>query len=219
MSLLTILIIEDNSRHGDALTKHLASAEDMQVVGLAVDCATARQKFVEYTPNVAIVDLDLPDGHGEDLITEFVQRPECTVLVYSQLNDTRRILGALRRGAAGYIYKDDSSFSIQDAIRSITEGHAPMSPQIASSVLAYVKSTLPVPSAEEYSLSEREMQIIKLISKGYTSAEVAEILNLKYNTVSSYIKKLYRKLDVNSRSEAIYEARLHGLLDDSIEDR
>ena len=212
-----VLIVEDEARYGAALKDLLAASGDFGAVELAETCAQAKRAFFDAPPTMVIVDLDLPDGRGEQLIELFSEaRPECKVLINSKLNDGKRIFRALQVGAAGFIFKDDESADLIMALRRVMAGETPISPQIATVILQQIQGVKAIHSKRRVELSARELGIIRLVSKGYTSAEAADILSLKYNTVSSYIKNIYRKLDVNSRCEAVYEARAQGLLDDVV---
>jgi len=127
-------------------------------------------------------------------------------LVVSVLADEASVVAAIRAGASGYLLKDDMPEDLSRFLRSVVAGEAFLSPAIASYVIRLLQpAPLPLPGPEE-ALSQREQAVLSLIAKGSSYAEVAARLNISVNTVGTYIKAIYRKLAVNSRSEAVFEA-------------
>jgi DNA-binding NarL/FixJ family response regulator len=168
---------------------------------------------------LALVDLALPDGHGQTLIRSMrTADPGLGILVVSAWSSEEAILGALRAGATGYVLKERDDFEVMLSIRSVLRGGAPIDPFIARRILAMLPqqaNTEPaplVPSAEVEVLTEREVEILRLVGDGLSNREIAEQLHLSRYTIESHIKRIYRKLAVSSRVGAVREARTRGVL-------
>jgi len=183
----------------------------------AVNLQQARSCLTAHIYSVALVDWELPDGNAGGLIADICQRsPDTLVIVSTIHDDDERVLAALRAGAQGYVLKSQSQQTVLEQLRAIERGEPALTPSIAHKVLAYFRQRdqSPPPGAlvdENLSLSPRELDVLRLIAKGYRNAETAELLGMTVNTVSSYIKVVYRKLGVSSRAEAALEASRLGL--------
>lgn len=134
------------------------------------------------------------------------------IMVLTMFADHQKVLNAIRAGARGYLLKDQPLENCVDAIREIREGGSPISPIIARLVFRELQPpTAPVEQMAE-ALSNRELETLNLLSRGFSYSESAEIMNISAHTVASYIKHIYRKLEVNSRAEAVFEASSRGIL-------
>ena len=170
-------------------------------------------------PDVLIVDLGLPDGSGITLVqAAHTTWPDCNIMVSSAFADESHVMRSLEAGATGYLLKDCSQRNLLNEIRSIHAGGSPISPLIARKILMRfenhnktAKSTSPV-TESCVTLSAREQEVLELITKGFTAAEIAALLAVSHHTVLTFIRRIYAKLKVNSKTEAIYEARIRGLL-------
>ena len=184
----------------------------LQPVNFAVDVASGMRALERFRPKLLLVDLGLPDGEGTQLIAmaaKMEPRPE--VLVISSLGDESHVVRALEAGASGYLLKDETPEAIGVAALKVLDGESPISPAIAVHLLKRFRP-IAAPAPQEHPLSEREVDILKLIAKGLRHDEVADTLGLRYSTVVSYVRDIYRKLAVHSRTEALFEARQLGLL-------
>ena len=168
---------------------------------------------------LAIVDLKLPDGLGVDLIREISDHsPETMCVVSSIFDDDQHVFAALRAGAQGYLAKDEPRDLQMEQLRQIVHGQPPLSPGIARRILRHFsgRDLMPDRGQElrkaEHDLTEREVEVLRLIAKGYSRPEVAEILGLSLNTVSTHTKAIYHKLDISRRAEAVVEAVRLGLI-------
>ncbi len=167
-------------------------------------------------PDLVLVDLGLPDGDGVDLIRrsrESDRPPE--VMVLTAFGDERHVVAAIEAGASGYLLKDDDPGNIGAAIVDVLEGNSPISAGIARHLLRRLQapvSDAPAPSAPGPALTRREFETLELVARGFTYAEIARLLSISVNTVTSHIKNLYAKLQVSSRSEAVFEAVQLGLI-------
>jgi DNA-binding NarL/FixJ family response regulator len=211
-----ILIVED-----DVTTQNWLATELLAMPGVHVNCcssvAEACQWLTLNTPDIVLIDLGLPDGSGTDVIRYATSRhPGCEALVISVFGDESHVVSAIEAGASGYLLKDSSIDQLGDHLQHLRQGGSPLSPQIArtlirrqqtpSNPLASESSTIEnqdhnVPSA----LTPREIEVLTLIAKGFSYQEAAQLLEVSANTVRTYIKRIYQKLSVNSRSEAVFE--------------
>ncbi|MFM7532567.1 MAG: response regulator, partial [Rubrivivax sp.] len=196
------------------------SSPDWRVLD-ADGLAAAREAARAFRLDAVFLDLGLPDGDGVALIRELRQaHPACEVLVITVFADEQRVIASLEAGAAGYILKGDLPAFSGRLIATIEAGGSPVSPAIARQLIARLHPgeapgaapAAPPPPGER--LSAREAEILALCSKGLRYAEVALALGVSVHTVNAHLKNVYRKLLVNSRAEAVYEARRSGLLHD-----
>lgn len=206
-----VLLVEDEeaTRHylADAISRH----EALELQAACADLVSARLALASEVPNVLVTDLALPDGDGLDLVRELKQRaPSCDCMVISVFGTERRVLGAIEAGATGYLLKDESNERIGDAIVSLVRGGAPMSPAIARHLLDRLQA--PQRRGSEIALTARELDVISGLAKGYTFPELAAQMAVSTHTVATHVKNIYRKLEVCSRAEAVYEAVQRGLI-------
>ena len=160
-----------------------------------------------------LVDLGLPDKSGIDVIRHAAKvSPQCESMVVTVFGDEAHVLASIEAGATGYLLKDASADQFLASIRELVAGGSPISPVIARGLLRRFMPNPVVPNNES-NLSEREREILKLVAKGFNFGEIGQLLTISPHTVTSHIKKIYRKMAVHSRGEAVYEAQRMGLLD------
>jgi len=206
----TCLLLEDVPEARDWLTRAIrASFPDIAVVA-ATSLADARLWMASHSaPDLALIDLGLPDGSGVELIAELNHRsPKTICVVASIFDDDQHVFPALRAGAQGYLLKDQGQEAITELLRGIIAGRPPLSPAVARKLLSHFRVA---PELAHPTLTDRETEVLRLIARGLTTAEVAQNLNISVNTVPSHIKEIYRKLNVSSRAEAALTARGLGL--------
>ena len=209
---MSTLLVEDDGATRAYLLDALNRISALQPVNFAVDVASGMRALDRFRPKLLLVDLGLPDGEGTQLIAmaaKMEPRPE--VLVISSLGDESHVVRALEAGASGYLLKDETPEAIGVAALKVLDGESPISPAIAVHLLKRFRPVA-APAPQEHPLSDREVDILKLIAKGLRHDEVADTLGLRYSTVVSYVRDIYRKLAVHSRTEALFEARQLGLL-------
>lgn len=230
-SFIRVLLVEDDVNFQDHLVASIGNAPDMALVGVAVTRAQGLQALELPQPDVLLVDLGLPDGSGIDVIRGAHARwPGCAIMVSTSFGDEANVIDSIEAGASGYLLKDSSSNRMADEIRSLHAGGSPISPLIARQVLMRFRgndqagATAPAPLAAaapaasaqraRAALSVREHEVLTLITKGYKADEIAGLMQVSRYTVLSFVRRIYVKLEVNSKAEAIYEARSQGLLED-----
>ncbi len=161
--------------------------------------------------DLGLIDLGLPDGSGVAVIRALRQRRADTLsIVVTIFDDNEHLFPALKAGAQGYLLKDQTREQFIQRLRSIADGEPPLSPAISRKLMTHFSALAhPEPEAR---LTEREQEVLLLISKGLTLPKVAALLAISRNTTAGYVKSIYRKLNISSRAEAVIEAGRYGLL-------
>ena len=218
-----VLIVEDEPEFLRRFADAVIAEPDLHLVGAVASGTAGRALLDAEAVDVLLIDLGLPDMDGTDLIRHAVQRhPGCDCLVVTMFADDAHVMASLEAGATGYLLKDARNDRIVAAVHEVQAGGSPISPSIARRVLARFRGpavTAPadavpvVPAAAAASpLSQRETEILQYIAKGFSFETVGEVLGISPHTVVTHVKKIYRKLAVHSRGEAVYEASQMGLL-------
>lgn len=204
----------------------LAGAADMRTAGTAATLQTGLAMLRDAAPaDILVVDLGLPDGSGIDAIhAARAAWPRCEIMVATVFGDESHVMRSIAAGATGYLLKDSSAADIVRELRSLHLGGSPMSPLIARQVLMRMRAPVseapapPQPSPQSATptaaLSPREYQVLTDITRGFSHDEIAQRLGVSRHTLLTYVRRIYVKLDVHSKVEAINVARTQGLLDD-----
>ncbi|MFZ2389859.1 MAG: response regulator transcription factor [Polaromonas sp.] len=220
--LIRVALVEDDVDFQQAVRDTIGHANDMVLVSVASTRAQGLKTLDDGPVDVLLVDLGLPDGSGIDVIrAAHAKWPSCGIMVCTAFGDEMHVMQSLEAGAAGYLLKDSSSQNMVVEIRSLHQGGSPISPLIARQILMRFREQdqpLPVPAQLSHeksraALSAREQEVLEFITKGFTSDEIAGLMSLSRHTVLTFVRRIYRKLEVSSKAEAIYEARSQGLLD------
>lgn len=217
MDPISVLIVEDDERFREAFAAVVAGAADLRLVGTASDLPQGLLLLRELKPQVLLVDLGLPSGSGIELIRYAHDHlPQTDVMVVSVFGDEPHVMASLEAGATGYLLKDTQPADLAEQVRTLRAGGSPISPVIARQLLLRLAPEAgPSPSAaDEALLSPQERQVLTFSAKGFSFEEIARMLGVSRHTVMTYVKRSYRKLQVHSKTEAIYEARKLGLVRD-----
>lgn len=240
-----VLIVEDNPVARGFLARVVReSFSDAIAITEVGDLESARRHVRESTDNpkvtggtfrLALVDLELPDGSGLELLSELAQYPAIKV-VTTLYSDDDHLFPALQRGADGYLLKEDRFEVLVEELQKIVRGQPPLSPAIARRLLTHFRSgadgkvpdaslkaatastTRPIPlhpaaaPSDPDRLTPRENEVLTYLSKGFTIKEIAGLMGIKWFTVNDHIKSIYKKLNVSSRAEAAVLASKHGLV-------
>jgi DNA-binding NarL/FixJ family response regulator len=211
---ISVVLVEDDALTLERLRAAVASDSRLQVAA-AFDRMRPALEWLHRQPcDVLLADIGLPDGSGIDLIRGCaVRHPRCDIMVVSIFGDERNVLDAIEAGASGYIVKDADDLDVVQSILDLRAGGSPMSPMIARHLIARMRAR-PAAPADGPALTRRETETLELIARGYTYHEIGRSLGISISTVQTHIKGMYGKLAVNSRGEAVYEARALGLLRD-----
>ena len=219
---IRVLIVEDDIHFQDAFVEAVQNAPDMRLLAVACTRSQGLQAIDGEPADVLLVDLGLPDGSGIDVIRAARARwPECGIMVSTGFGDELHVMQSLEAGAAGYLIKDSTSKRMLGEIRNLHAGGSPISPMIARQILMrFVRPEASDSAPLELeadkpraALSVREQQVLEFITKGFSVEEIASLMSVSRHTVQTFVRRIYGKLQVNSRAEAIYEARSQGLLD------
>lgn len=226
---IRVAIVDDDLGFQGALVQAVQAAEDMTLAGRAATRAQGLALLQGAPADVLLVDLGLPDGSGIDVIQAASRIwPQCGIMVSTTFGDETNVMRSIESGATGYLLKDATPGRMVSEIRNLAAGGSPISPIIARQVLrrfrpATVEAAPVAPPAAEVaaetpvdgpaSLSPREREVLDYITKGFTADEIAKLMQLSRYTVLTFVRRIYVKLKVKSKAEAIYEARTHGLLD------
>jgi DNA-binding NarL/FixJ family response regulator len=215
----TVIIVEDEPEFRRRFAQIVESEPSMRLAGVASTRREAQALLEKEHFDVLLIDLGLPDGNGIDLIKQVSQtRPEADIMVVTVFGDEQHVVSSIEAGATGYILKDSTPADVISCIRLLRAGGSPVSPVVARSVLRAIRNRMAAepatraPQPESNPLSTRETEILQLLAKGMSFNEIGEILGISPHTVTAHIKKIYRKLAVHSRGEAVYEATQMGLL-------
>jgi DNA-binding NarL/FixJ family response regulator len=218
--LIHVAIVEDDPDFSRALIWVVEGARDMRLTGQAGSQAEGLAMLSGPPADVLLVDLGLPDGSGIEVIRAAARQwPSCSIMVSTNFGDETHVMRSIEAGAAGYLLKDSSPARMGDEIRSLASGGSPISPIIARQVLARFRNAPPAPALDPAKpeddtpqLSQREKEVLVYITKGFTAREIAGLMQLSHFTVKTFVRRIYIKLNVSSKAEAIFEARNHGLL-------
>jgi DNA-binding NarL/FixJ family response regulator len=214
--MIEVLLVEDDATTCWRLLNALEATGEFTVTAAAT-VTEARTRLLEAAPRVLLTDLQLPDGSGLDLIRETRQRhPGTDIMVISILGDEESVIAAIRQGATGFILKDDFPTDIIAMVRDLVAGHSPISASIARFIVRRMQAQpTAVPALQALNtarLTPREIDILWGVAKGFSYADIAGHLGLSRHTVPGHIKNIYRKLEVNTRGEAVFEALQQGLI-------
>ncbi len=199
-----IIIFEDNDRLRESLAYLLQSVPDYEVLGDYNNCNDAVNITRVYKPDVVLMDIDMPGESGikgVSLVKETL--PHTSVIMYTVFEDAEKLFQCLCAGANGYLLKKTPPEKLFESIREVVEGGAPMSPSIAKKVISSFQSVKQAHQNNQYNLTERELDVLQLLSKGHSTKAIADKLNIAFNTVRSHLKNIYAKLHVNCGKEAI----------------
>jgi len=201
-----IVIYEDNSDFREAVVQLINTSENYFCAGAFYKSNDVLKEVQSLKPQVILMDIDLPGRNGIEavqLIRTFDK--EVKIIMLTVFDDNKNVLSAICAGASGYLLKKYSFEKLFDAIEEVLHGGAPMSANIARMVLEHVASNDFV-GTEEYHLTTREKEILTQLVKGYSYKMIAGALNISFETVKTFIRRIYEKLQVHNQSEAVAKA-------------
>ena len=210
---MTISIFEDNDKLRDLVEMLIGSSNDYVVKGSYSSAYDIINRVIKDQPDVIIMDIDMPEYDGIEGVKE-VKRlfPEIKIIMHTVFDDDERLFTCLSYGADGYILKKDASSSLFNAIKEVLAGGAPMSSGIATRVLqTFRKVEKPINS---YHITEREKEILVLLTKGFSYRMIGIECNISIETVRRHLKNIYHKLHVQCGTEAVAKAINEQLLND-----
>ena len=199
---ISVSIVEDNDKLRGTLARVLNRADGFRCVSQHPSAEDALKDLPKVKPDVVLMDINLPGMNGVECVRRLKPLlPETQVMMLTVYEDTENIFNALAAGASGYMLKRTSSKELIEAIHDVRRGGSPMTMHIARKVVQSFQRTAPTQPTEN--LSEREQQVLDLLSQGLIYKEIAEKLGISYETVHTYIRRIYEKLQVRTRTEAV----------------
>jgi len=200
---ISVSIVEDNDKLRGTLARVLNRADGFPCASQYANAEDALKDLPQARPDVVLMDINLPGMNGVECVRQLKMLiPEIQVMMLTVYEDTENIFNALAAGASGYLLKRTTSKELLEAIQEVRRGGSPMSMHIARKVVqSFQKSAASLQATEN--LSEREQQVLDLLSQGLIYKEIADKLAISYETVHTYIRRIYEKLQVRTRTEAV----------------
>ncbi len=209
---INISIVEDNDKLRGTLVKVIGRAEGFRCVSDYATAEDALAALPKVNPEVVLMDINLPGMNGVECVRKLkAMLPQTQVMMLTVYEDTENIFNALAAGANGYLLKRTPTKELIEAIREVHRGGSPMTTHIARLVVQSFQKPVAAPAqpaadaagGELSELSEREQQVLDLLAQGLIYKEIADKLNIAYETVHTYIRRIYEKLQVRTRTEAV----------------
>jgi DNA-binding NarL/FixJ family response regulator len=215
---LKVIIVDDHALFRRGLEMVLENESDIEVVGEATDGQQAVDRTSELMPDVVLMDVRMPRRSGIEATQRIKElMPHVKIVVLTNSDEEADLYEAIKAGASGYLLKEISSEEVADAIRSVVQGHSRISPAMASKLLtefqAMSKRTDDRQPLAPPKLTERELQILRLVAKGLGNRDIAQQLFISENTVKNHIRNILEKLQLHSRMEAVIYAVREKLFD------
>ena len=212
MEAIKILIADDHPVVREGLIAMLSREADFKVVGEAKDGLEAVNKAKELSPDVVLMDLRMPEMDGVEAMRQIrPAMPDVKFIILTTYSDDDYIFSGIEAGARAYLLKDAPREDLFKAIRSVYRGESLIQPVVASKLLdRFSQLSRRTPSGEE--LSEREVEVLRLMAKGAANKEISAELNIAQSTVKTHITNIFQKLGVNDRTEAVTQALKRGII-------
>src|SRR5271156_2279201 len=199
---ISVSIVEDNDKLRETLGRVLNRADGFRCVSQYANAEDALKDLPQVRPEVVLMDINLPGMNGVECVRQLKKLlPQIQVMMLTVYEDTENIFNALAAGANGYMLKRTPGKELLEAIQEVHRGGSPMTMHIARKVVQSFQRNAPAQPAEN--LSEREQQVLDLLSQGLMYKEIADKLEISYETVHTYIRRIYEKLQVRTRTEAV----------------
>lgn len=200
---ITTMLVEDDNSVREILTQWIQEAEGFAFAGAFPDVETAMPEILRRQPEVVVIDINLPGLSGIECVRQLKPRlPATQFVMLTVYADSNHIFDALSAGATGYLIKSTSRDAVIAALREVNAGGSPMSGNIARKVVQlFQQPKVPLKTTGE--LSKRENEVLALLAQGYLYKEIADALGIGLETVNTYIRRIYEKLHVHSRAQAV----------------
>jgi len=211
--MIKLIICDDQEVVCQGLNAILSTADNLEVIGIGNNGMDALDLIADKKPNVVLLDLKMPIMNGIHTTKAIKEKyPDTKVLILTTYDADAWLFDAIRNGADGYLLKDTSREALIHAIQEVNDGRTPLDSKVAGKLFQQLsKQALPGDTTLGKNLTDREQEILKLISQGMTNAEIAQTLFLSEGTVRNYVSSILEKLDVEDRTQAAVLALRHGL--------
>lgn len=207
MDIIRITIFDDNATRRDGVQLLLNNSPGYLCVGAFEDCSHLLENITASNPQVILMDIDMPGINGIEAVGIIKEHfPEIPVMMQTVFDHDEKVFQSILAGATGYLLKKASPVKLLEAIKEIYEGGAPMTPEIASKVLKFFKSTSVSKQTTDFQLTDKEKEILVELIDGLSYKMIADKVNSSYHTVNFHIRNIYKKLHVHSVSEAVAKA-------------
>ena len=209
---INVAIAEDVPQLAKGMVQKFNSFEDLNLVFIAANGLEMIEKLNDHQVDVILMDINMPVMNGIDATAKIRKsHPDIKIIMHTVFDEDNKIFESILAGANGYILKDDKPTRLIMAIEDSLEGGAPMSTSIASKVLNFIKKETE-DSQAEFNLTKRELQILQQIGKGQNYQQIADQLFISPKTVRNHIEKIYKKLQVHNKVDAVNVARKNNLI-------
>jgi len=200
---IKVAIVEDDSKIRESIKLILNGTQEFSCIAVYEDAESALYDLPSKNPDVVLMDINLPQMSGIECVRLLKQKiPEILIIMLTMYQDFLKIFNSLQAGAVGYLLKSSSPIEILQAIKDVSNGGSPMSAQIARKVVqSFYRPNSDFKTTVK--LTERETEILDLLSKGYINKEIAELLSISPDTVHNHLRRIYEKLQVHTRTEAV----------------
>jgi DNA-binding NarL/FixJ family response regulator len=201
---VSVSIVEDQDQLRNTLGRVISRADGFRLVSQYANAEDALKQLPHDKPDVVLMDINLPGMSGVECVRQLKGvAPQLQIMMLTVYEDTENIFNALAAGATGYLLKRTPRAELLEAIREVKRGGSPMTTHIARKVVQSFTRQAAIPPPVESNLSEREQQVLDCLAQGFLYKEIAERLGISYETVHTYIRRIYEKLQVRTRTEAV----------------
>jgi DNA-binding NarL/FixJ family response regulator len=207
---IRIVVVDDHALFRAGLVSLLMSIPEFEIVGEAGDGREALSIVAEKKPDVILLDVNMPVMGGVEMVAAFRENERPRILMLTISKHDEDLFGAIAAGADGYLLKDAEPDDLRRAINLVAEGKSVLSPEVTGRVLKVVSSSHGIPP--DVALSKREMDVLKCLAKGMTSAQIAGDLFISENTVKTHVRHILEKLEAANRAEAVSRAIQLGII-------
>ncbi len=210
---IKLMIADDHKLFREGIKALLAVTDDIEIVGEAEDGDSARKKCLELQPDVVLMDINMPGMNGIRATEQILEKqPQTRIIMLTMLEDDASVFNAMRAGARGYLLKGADPQEVLSVVRAVADGQALFGPAIAVRLMNFFKELRLKPASANIDapfpeLTERELEVLRLISQGLNNQEIAQKLFLSPKTVRNHITNIFSKLQVVDRAQAIVRAQ------------
>lgn len=201
---ITVSIVEDQDPLRNTLARVLNRADGFKCISHFGSAEEALKEIPKNTPEVVLMDINLPGINGVECVRQLKEKlPKLLIIMLTVYEDTENIFNALAAGASGYMLKRTPRAELLDAIKEVQRGGSPMTTHIARLVVQSFQKPVQAPDPDLENLSPREQEVLDCLAQGLIYKEIADKLQISYETVHTYIRRIYEKLQVRTRTEAV----------------